>query len=53
VEITLSARGFFYIQNRKGGDVIDPISLFYTGVLVGVYCWQKAREIGERRSRRR
>jgi len=48
VEITLSARSFFYTQNRKGGDAIDPISLFYTGVLVGVYCWHDHWRIGNR-----
>ncbi len=31
---------FFHRQD----DVLDPISLFYTGVLIGVYCWKKVRK---------
>ncbi len=28
-----------------GGECLDPISLFTTGVVVGIYCWNKAKEI--------
>jgi len=23
---------------------LDPITLFYTGVVVGIYCWKKAKQ---------
>lgn len=30
--------------NHGGGDALDPMTLFYTGVLVGIYCYKKAKE---------
>jgi hypothetical protein len=32
-----------------GGDLLDPITLFYTGVVVGIYCWKKAKQKSEGR----
>jgi len=32
-----------------GGDLLDPMTLFYTGVVVGIYCWKKAKQKSEGR----
>ena len=37
----------FYASKESRGDCLDPINLFYTGVLVGIYCWRKAKGIKE------